>query len=113
MPNHAKTVCRFTGCNQPPFGRQTAPGTTSAPIPIVRMCRHTIARNALCKHNAPRCGDKSPQAPRKTVPFRLPHHARQYDTKGKNQMQNHKTVTAENLFYKRRGAKPIAKFNTT
>jgi len=58
----------------PPSGGRLHPAHTHPAYRAVRVCRHTIARNAKCKHFTPRCGDKSPQAPLKTVPFRLPYH---------------------------------------
>ena len=73
-----KTVCRHPICNHPAYSGILAYRHILTRSAVTRMCRHTIARNARCKHLTwhgyampPRWVDKSPQAPLKTVSCRL------------------------------------------
>ena len=45
-----KTVCRHPICNHPAYGGMLAYLHILTRSAVTRMCRHTIARNAKCKH---------------------------------------------------------------
>ena len=78
ISHDCKTVCRHPICNHPAYGGLLAYLHILTRSAVTRMCRHTIARNARCKHLTwhsyampPRWWDKSPQSPLKTVAYRL------------------------------------------
>ena len=78
ISHDCKTVCRHPICNHPAYGGMLAYLHILTRSAVTRMRRHTIARNARCKHLTwqsyalpPRWWDKSPQSPLKTVAYRL------------------------------------------